>query len=86
MAQDEKESAARRLWDMSHRGAMQIAWMPRQLRNDGYEATEEAFRDTAGLLEIEPDDVDQFVSLHVQLIRDMVARIELSGMPVGGHA
>lgn len=75
-----------RLWDASQRLAMQIAAMPLELRNQAYEATEEALRDTAELLGIAPEDVNTFASVQVQLIREIVAKIDLSGKPTGGHA
>ena len=85
MVTDELESTARQLWDVSQRVAMQIAGLSRDRRNHAYEMTEEALRETASQL-IQPADVDKFVSLQLQLIREVVAKIDLSGKPTGGHA
>ena len=75
-----------KLWDASQRIAMQIAALPLELRNEAYEATEEAMRDTAKLLDMEHHNVPKFLSLQLQLIREVVARIDLGGAPSGGHA
>ena len=70
---------------MAQRLAINIAAIPLHLRNEAYEALEQALRDTAYSLELEPRDACTFVSFQVQLIRDAVAKIDADGKTTDGQ-
>jgi DNA-directed RNA polymerase specialized sigma24 family protein len=65
-----------KLWETSHRIAIKIASLPREHRKEAYEATVEGMRDTAQSLGMQTDNIAKFVSLQLQLIREVVARID----------
>lgn len=75
----------KQLWDTAQRAGMQVAAVPADKRDEAFEVAERAIRELVVKLGI-AKDVDAFVKVQMQAVRETVARIDVGGSPQGGNA
>lgn len=85
-AQQIAEDLAKQGWDMAQRVGMRIAALPLEKRETAFLTAEPALRELAQNLGVKPPGVDKFVALHIQVMRDIVLKIDVGGSPQGGKA
>ncbi len=74
----------KQLWDMGQRMGMQIAAMRADKREAGLKVAEREVRELVSKLGIALD-LDGFVALQMQVIRETVEKIDAGSSPQGGN-
>jgi hypothetical protein len=80
------ETAARQLWDMAQRVAVQIAEKPPELREEAFGIAERAIKEMASNMGIPDKKVDGFIDAQMKAVRHFVTQIDVGGTPQGGRA
>lgn len=75
----------KQLWDMAQRVGTRIAALPADKREAGFQVADREMREMVIKLGI-AKDVDAFVALLLQVVRETVEKIDMSGNPQGGNA
>jgi hypothetical protein len=80
------ETIARQAWGMAQRVGMHIAGMPLEKRQAALAVAENSLRETANEMGITGDQIDRFIELQMNAIRQIITEIDAGGSPQGGRA
>jgi len=80
------ETARHHAWGMAQRVGMYIAGLPLDKREAALAVAENSLREAGQEIGITGEQMDAFIELQMNAIRQIVSDIDVSGSPQGGRA